>query len=90
MSRASIAFYMGDYLKDTQALSTEQHGADLLLLMECWQKGRVPLDVASRASITRVPLARWRKISPPIDAFFAATAPTSALAPKSARLKWSA
>jgi uncharacterized protein YdaU (DUF1376 family) len=27
MSRAWIAFCIGDYLKDTQALSTEQHGA---------------------------------------------------------------
>ena len=72
MSRAWIAFYIGDYLKDTQALSTEQHGAYLLLLMECWQKGHVPLDAAGRASIARVPLPRWRKISAPVDAFFAA------------------
>ena len=68
MSRAWIAFYIGDYLKDTQALTTEQHGAYMLLLMECWQKGRVPLDAASRASIARVPLPRWKKISAPIDA----------------------
>jgi uncharacterized protein YdaU (DUF1376 family) len=72
MSRAWIAFYIGDYLKDTQALTTEQHGAYLLLLMECWQKGSVPLDPASRASIARIPLPRWKKISAPIDAFFAA------------------
>jgi uncharacterized protein YdaU (DUF1376 family) len=71
MSRAWIAFYIGDYLKDTQALTTEQHGAYLLLLMECWQKGRVPLDPASRAAIARLPLARWNKISMPIDGFFA-------------------
>jgi uncharacterized protein YdaU (DUF1376 family) len=72
MSRAWIAFYIGDYLKDTQALTTEQHGAYLLLLMECWQKGRVPLDAMSRASIARVPLPRWKKISAAVDAFFAA------------------
>jgi uncharacterized protein YdaU (DUF1376 family) len=72
MSRAWIAFYIGDYLKDTQALSAEQHGAYLLLLMECWQKGCVPLDAAARAAIARVPLPRWKKISAPIDAFFAA------------------
>jgi uncharacterized protein YdaU (DUF1376 family) len=70
MSRAWIAFYIGDYLKDTQALTTEQHGAYLLLLMECWQKGRVPFDAASRAAIARVPLARWKKIRAPIDPFF--------------------
>jgi uncharacterized protein YdaU (DUF1376 family) len=72
MSRSWIAFYIGDYLKDTQALTTEQHGAYLLLLMECWQKGQVPLDAASRAAIARVPLPRWKKISAPIDGFFAA------------------
>jgi uncharacterized protein YdaU (DUF1376 family) len=71
MSRGWIAFYIGDYLRDTQALTTEQHGAYLLLLMECWQKGRVPLDAASRASIARLPLSRWKKISAPVDAFFA-------------------
>jgi uncharacterized protein YdaU (DUF1376 family) len=72
MSRSWIAFYIGDYLKDTQALTTEQHGAYLLLLMECWQKGQVPLDARSRAAIARVPLPRWKKISAPVDAFFAA------------------
>jgi uncharacterized protein YdaU (DUF1376 family) len=72
MSRGWIAFYIGDYLKDTQALTTKQHGAYMLLLIECWQKGRIPLDAASRASIARAPLPRWRKISAPIDAFFAA------------------
>jgi uncharacterized protein YdaU (DUF1376 family) len=72
MSRSWIAFYIGDYLKDTQALTTEQHGAYLLLLMECWQKGQVPLDARSRAAIARIPLPRWKKISAPIDAFFAA------------------
>jgi uncharacterized protein YdaU (DUF1376 family) len=72
MSRAWIAFYIGDYLKDTQALTTEQHGAYMLLLMECWQKGQVPLDAASRAAIARVPLPRWKRICAPIDAFFAA------------------
>lgn len=70
MSRAWIAFYMGDYLKDTQALTTEQHGAYMLLLMECWQKGSVPLDASSRAAIARMPLQRWKKICAPIDAFF--------------------
>jgi uncharacterized protein YdaU (DUF1376 family) len=72
MSRSWIAFYIGDYLKDTQALTTEQHGAYLLLLMECWQKGRVPPDPMSRASIARVPLQRWKKIGGPVDAFFTA------------------
>jgi uncharacterized protein YdaU (DUF1376 family) len=71
MSRAWIAFYIGDYLKDTQALTTEQHGAYLLLLMECWQKGRLPPDAASRAAIARLPLSRWNKIGAPVDAFFA-------------------
>jgi uncharacterized protein YdaU (DUF1376 family) len=72
MSRAWIAFYIGDYLKDTLALSTEQHGAYLLLLMECWHNDNIPHDGASRAAIARVSLPRRNKISAPIDAFFAA------------------
>lgn len=70
MSRAWIAFYTGDYLKKTQRLTTEQHGAYLLLLMECWQQGCIPLDDDSRAAIARLPLARWNKIKGPIDLYF--------------------
>jgi uncharacterized protein YdaU (DUF1376 family) len=72
MSRTRIAFYIVDYLKDTQALSAEQRGAHQQLSMECWFNDSIPHDGASRAAIARVPRQRWHKISAPIDAFFAA------------------
>lgn len=70
MSRAWIAFYMGDYLKKTQRLTTEQHGAYMLLLIECWQEGSIPLDDEGRAAIARLPVARWKKIGPALARFF--------------------
>ena len=70
MSRAWIAFYMGDYDKDTQALSTLEHGAYFLLLKQCWVHGCIPLEPAKRANIAKMSLREWNKIAPTIDAFF--------------------
>lgn len=70
MSRAFIAFYMGDYDKDTQALSTLEHGAYFLLLKQCWVHGSIPLEPARRASIAKLSLREWSKIAPVIDPFF--------------------
>ena len=60
-NRPWIAFYMGDYLKDTMHLTTEQHGAYLLLLMECWTQGRIPTDLQGQAVIVRMSVYRWKK-----------------------------
>ena len=70
MSRAWIAFYMGDYQKKTQHLDTLQHGAYFLLLQHCWTNGSIPAEPASRAAIARMPLKAWQKIAPIIDPFF--------------------
>ena len=70
MSRAFIAFYSGDYQRKTQHVSTEQHGAYLLLLMHCWAHGSIPPQPEARAAIARMTLTAWQKIAPVADAFF--------------------
>lgn len=70
MSRAFVAFYMGDYQKKTQHLDTLQHGAYSLLLQHCWTHGSIPIEPAARAAIARMTLPSWKKIAPIINAFF--------------------
>lgn len=70
MSRAFIAFYMGDYDRDTQHLSTLEHGAYFLLLKHCWVHGSIPLSLSDRAQIAKIPTQKWYKIHAKLDAFF--------------------
>lgn len=70
MSRAFVAFYMGDYQKKTQHLDTLQHGAYGLLLQHCWTHGAIPLEPEARAAIARMTVPAWKKIAPIIDRFF--------------------
>lgn len=66
-----MQFYVADYLGDTQHLTTEQHGAYLLLLMAMWRaEGRLPNDPSKLARIARVSLRRWHILAGELMAFF--------------------
>lgn len=66
-----MQLYVGDYLADTLDLTTEQHGAYLLLLMTMWRHdAKLPNDPAKLARIARVSLRRWHLVWGEIHHFF--------------------
>lgn len=66
-----LPLYVADYLADTTRLSTEQHGAYLLIIMDYWRNGPPPDDDAVLAQITGLPAARWKAHRAVIERFFA-------------------
>lgn len=68
-----MPLYIGSYMADTGRLSTEQHGAYMLLIMDYWRKGPPPDDDEVLASITKLPALRWLKHRPIIANFFKLT-----------------
>lgn len=66
-----MQLYVADYLGDTRHLTTEQHGAYLLLLMTMWRSdGRLPNDAKKLARIAGCSPSRWAKISDEVLEFF--------------------
>jgi len=66
-----MQLYIADYLGDTRHLTTEQHGAYLLLLMTMWRAdGRLPNDDKKLARIVGSTASRWAKIKDDVLAFF--------------------
>ena len=66
-----MQLYVGDYLADTLGLTTEEHGAYLLLLFTLWRHDtRLPNDPAKLARIARVSPKRWGRIWAAIEHYF--------------------
>lgn len=65
-----MPFYVGDYLSATGRLTTEQHGAYLLILLDYWKNGPPPNDDAVLAPLARMTPAAWRKAKPALIGFF--------------------
>lgn len=71
MSKApSMPMYWDAYLADTTHLTTEEHGAYLLLLGAMWRRdGTVPDDDADNARILGLTKSKWRKIKARLSDF---------------------
>lgn len=65
-----MPLYIADYLADTSRLTTEQHGAYLLLLIDYWRNGPLPDDNAVLAQITRMSPDAWGNARSTLQAFF--------------------
>lgn len=65
-----MPLYIGDYLSRTSRLTTQQHGAYLLLMMDYWKNGPLPDDDAILAQITRLPADAWSMHRAALQGFF--------------------
>lgn len=70
MNRPWFPFYVGDYTRDTARLTTEAHGAYLLLMLDYWVNGAPPDDDETLATITKLPVSIWKKRRPTLVKFF--------------------
>jgi uncharacterized protein YdaU (DUF1376 family) len=62
--------FIGDYLADTMHLSTEQHGAYLLLLFHLWRRGSLRDEDAVLAKISGLGESAWSMHRPVLAEFF--------------------
>lgn len=66
-----MPLYIADYMADAAHLSTEEHGAYLLLIMTYWQRGKaLPSDPDRLANIARMSNERWASVERTISEFF--------------------
>lgn len=65
-----MPFYPADYLADTRRLTTEQHGAYLLLLMDSWSSGALPDDDAVLARVAGLDAESWARTRPVLAGYF--------------------
>jgi uncharacterized protein YdaU (DUF1376 family) len=62
--------FIGDYLADTMHLSTEQHGAYLLLLFHLWRRGSLRDEDAVLAQISGLGESAWKQHRGVLAEFF--------------------
>ena len=67
-----IQLYVADYLADTMHLTTEEHGAYLLLIMNYWQTGHA-IPKKRLASVARMSNERWADVENSLNEFFTET-----------------
>ena len=65
-----MPLYVADYLRDTRKLTTAEHGAYLLLIMEYWTAGELPADDRQLSRIVGMTAPEWRKAKPNVQSFF--------------------
>lgn len=66
-----FAFNINEYLSDTSRLTTEGHGAYLLLVLELYQKAApIPDDDDILAAITRMSIDAWKRQRKFLESFF--------------------
>lgn len=68
----ALSLWTDSYLADTRHLSTLEHGAYLLLLIEAWRRPRcdLPDDDAILARLAGLPADEWQAIKPTVMAFW--------------------
>lgn len=69
-AEAWMPLYVGDYLGDTQRLTTEQHGAYILLILDYWRNGPAPDEDSVLQSITKLDRAGWKRHRPALERLF--------------------
>jgi uncharacterized protein YdaU (DUF1376 family) len=66
-----MPLYVADYLADAAHLTTQEHGAYLLLIMNYWQRGGpLPDDDARLARIARMGPREWARVRDNLSEFF--------------------
>ena len=65
-----MPLYIADYLSATSRLTTEQHGAYLLLLMDYWKNGAPPDNDSVLAQITKLSPDAWANARTMLQPFF--------------------